>query len=649
MLASLLIQTLNGLASASLLFLVALGLSLIFGVTRIVNFAHGSFFMLGAYVAATLFGWFGRGALGFWGGALGAALAVAILGFIVERVILRRIYHAAELLQLVATFGIVLMLKDLALYLWGPEDILGPRPPGLTGSITIVGKPFPIYDGFLLLLGPAMLAAVWALLNRTDWGLRVRAATEDRDMASALGIDQAWLFSTVFALGAGLAGLAGALGLPREPASLGLDLSIIADVFVVTVVGGLGSIPGAYAAAVLISVVKAWCVGLGTVTVGGFAISFSKLTLVAEFVVMAAVLLCRPWGLLGSEPAEARVASGAMQPLPAPSRLFWSVALLVLALLLLLPAIADRYTLVLMTDVAVFALVAASLAILMGWGGMASFGHAAYFGTGAYGAALASLAGWPFLTALLAGILLAASLAAMIGHLALRASGISLAMLTLAFAQIAWAIAFQWDGVTGGSNGLVGIWPPTLLSGRTPFYLFTVLVAGSVLAFIWSLAHSSFGYALRAGRDHPRRAEASGLNVAGLRLAAFVLSGAIAGLAGAVFVFSKGSLAPDVLAIPRSVDALVMVLLGGLETLIGPPVGALVFTLLQDQITRATPYWQAVLGATIVGLTLVFPRGIIGTLRSLESNRHASRAIAFPPARSGGKTAPTHPREGESP
>ncbi|MEZ5854658.1 MAG: branched-chain amino acid ABC transporter permease [Hyphomicrobiaceae bacterium] len=244
MLASLLIQTLNGLASASLLFLVALGLSLIFGVTRVVNFAHGSFFMLGAYFAVTFNDNVGGGILGFWGGALVAALAVACVGLFVEFVVLRRIYRAPELLQLVATFGVVLIIKDAALAIWGAEDILGPRAPGLEGAVHILGKALPTYDLLLIALGPAMLVGVWAVLERTTWGLRVRAATEDRDMASALGIDQAVLFTSVFALGAMLAGLAGALALPRQAASLELDLSTIADVFVVTVVGGLGSLPG---------------------------------------------------------------------------------------------------------------------------------------------------------------------------------------------------------------------------------------------------------------------------------------------------------------------------------------------------------------------------------------------------------------------
>jgi len=624
MLASLVIQTLNGLASASLLFLVALGLTLIFGVTRIVNFAHGSFYMLGAYIGVSLFGWLGGGVLGFWGGALGAAVAVAGIGLLMRVTILRCLYKAPELLQLVATFGVVLIIKDATLAIWGPEDILGPRAPGLTGSISILGKRIPTYDVFLLLLGPAMLAAMWWLLTRSQWGLKVRAATEDRGMASALGIDQAILFSSVLALGAFLAGLAGALALPRESANLGMDLSIIADVFVVTVVGGLGSIPGAYLAAVLISVVKAWCIGLGTMTIAGFTISFTKLTLVAEFVVMAGVLLARPHGLLGSEPAEQRGAATQFAPLARPGRVLWAIAAFTFAILLLLPVAVDRYSLVLLTDIAAYSLVAASLAILMGWGGMVSFGHAAYFGVGAYAAALAALAGAPFAVSLLIGILGAGLLAAMIGKLALQASGISLAMLTLAFAQILWAIAFQWDEVTGGSNGLVGIWPPRILSDKSSYYLMAITIAAVVLAGFWRLAHTPFGYALRATRDHARRAEASGLATRSVRLTAFVISGTVAGLAGALFVFSKGSLAPDVLAIPRSVDALVMVLLGGLETLAGPIVGAVVFTLMSDWLTRTTEYWQALLGFAIVALTLVFPRGITGTFSSWRARRRTS-------------------------
>ena len=625
MLSSFLIQTLNGLASASLLFLVALGLTLIFGVTRVVNFAHGSFTMLGAYIAATLFQRLGGGALGFWGGALLAGLAVAALGIAIEMLILRRIYQAPELLQLITTFGVVLVLKDAVLYLWGPEDILGPRAPGLTGAVSILGKPFPTYDLLLLALGPLFLGLVWLLLTRTEWGTRVRAATEDRDMAAALGVNQALLFTGVFALGSFLAGLGGALALPREPANLAMDLSIIADVFVVTVVGGLGSIPGAYVAAILVSVVKAWCVGLGATTVFGIPVSFSKLTLVVEFIVMAVVLVFRPWGLYGREPAHQRMGSAQIRPLMPPGPRAIQTALAVLGALALLPLAADRFALVLVTDILVFALFAASLGLLMGQGGMASFGHAAYFGAGAYAAAIAAKAGVPFHSALLLGVLFAGLLALVFGWFCVRLSGVSLAMLTLAFAQITWAVAFQWDAVTGGSNGLVGVWPPALLASKTAYYLFTLAVTGAATLLLWRLAHAPFGYLLRAVRDQRLRAEATGIDAKRVQWGAFAISGAVAGLAGALFAFSKGSLSPDTLSIPRSMDALVMVLLGGVQTLTGPVIGAAVFTWLYAWIARTLPYWQAALGAAVIALTVFFPQGIAGTLGRRWAGREARR------------------------
>ncbi len=625
MISSFLIQTLNGLASASLLFLVALGLTLIFGVTRIVNFAHGSLTMLGAYLGITLNASLGGGSLGFWGGALLAAMSVALIGVLIELFILRRIYAAPELLQLIATFGIVLIVKDAVLYVWGPEDLLGPRAPGLRGAVVLLGKPFPTYDLLLIALGPIFLVLVWLLLTRTDFGTKVRAATEDRDMAAALGVNQALLFTSVFALGSFLAGLGGALALPREPANLSMDLSIIADVFVVTVVGGLGSIPGAYVAAVIISVVKAWCIGLGDVALLGATFSFPKLTLVAEFLVMAIVLIVRPWGLFGSEPAAAHVSTSPALALPPPGRSLLVAVVAVAAVLMLFPLVADRFALVLMTDVVVFALFAASLGLLMGAGGMASFGHAAYFGAGAYAAAIAAKAGLPFVLALAFGVVFAGLLALVFGWFAVRLAGVSLAMLTLAFAQIAWAVAFQWDDVTGGSNGIVGVWPPAALETKGAYYLVALAVAGAGILFAWRLVHTPFGYLLRAARDSRIRAEAVGITTRRLQWAAFAISGALAGLAGTLFVFSKGSLSPDTLGIPRSVDALVMVLLGGVETLTGPVVGAALFTLLQDWITRTTPYWHAVLGASVVALTVLFPQGMVGTVRQRLASRRQVR------------------------
>ncbi|MEM7022912.1 MAG: branched-chain amino acid ABC transporter permease, partial [Pseudomonadota bacterium] len=190
-----LIQFLNGLASASSLFLVACGLSIIFGVTRIVNFAHGSFYMLGAYMAVSLTGWLGgaTSVLGFWLSILLSAAAVGVIGACVEMFLLRRIYRAPELFQLLATFGVVLIVGQLVIIVWGPEDLIGPRAPGLSGAIDIFGQRYPTYELLLIVLGPLVRGALHLLFHHTRWGVLVRAATQDREMVSALGVNQAWL------------------------------------------------------------------------------------------------------------------------------------------------------------------------------------------------------------------------------------------------------------------------------------------------------------------------------------------------------------------------------------------------------------------------------------------------------------------------
>ena len=611
------VQLLNGLAGASSLFLVAAGLSLIFGVTRIVNFAHGSFFMVGIYVAYSLVATLG-GTIGFWPSLLLAALAVGVLGALVEVLLLRRIYKAPELFQLLATFALGLVIKDGVLWFWGPEELLGPRAPGFTGSVLILGRQFPTYDLFLIVAGPVVLGLLWLLLTKTRWGTLVRAATQDREMVSALGVNQAWLFTAVFALGAVLAGLGGALQLPREPANLDMDLNIIGAAFVVVVVGGMGSIPGAYVAALLIAELKAICIWLGLVEIAGVAISFSKLTLVVEFVVMAVVLVARPWGLFGRPQTPSRHAAKAEDPLKLPGPTGRYVGIAVIAFLVAMPSLTTQspYLTVLSIDLLVAVLFAVSLHFIMGPAGMHSFGHAAYFGLGAYAAALlVRKLSMPMEAALLVAPLAAAFGAFIYGWFCVRLSGVYLAMLTLAFAQITWAIAFQWDAVTGGSNGMTGVWPAEWLAEKQIYYYLTLALVAAGVLLLRRFLHSPFGYAMRASRDSVLRADAIGINVKRISWVAFVISGAFAGLAGALYAFSKGSISPETLHVSRSIDGLVMVLLGGIQTLAGPIVGAVTFTWLHDTVARNTDYWRAMLGAIILILVLLFPQGIAGFAR----------------------------------
>ena len=600
------IQFLNGLASASSLFLIACGLSIVFGVTRIVNFAHGSFYMLGAYVAWSLLTRMGGGPLGFWGGVVLAALAVGVLGALLEMVLLRRIYRAPELFQLLATFGVVLVIEDATLFLWGSEDLLGPRAPGLEGAVKLLGWSFPLYDLVLIALGPAVLGALWLLFHRSRWGMLVRAATEDREMVGALGTDQVWLFTSVFFLGSFLAGLGGALQLPRQMASLSMDLNIIAEVFVVVVVGGMGSIAGAFLAAVLVSEIHAFGI-----------VVFPQATLVLMFLVMAVVLVTRPWGLLGRPEGIAHAATGPpappMQPLGRRPRLAVAAGVLVLAAL---PALAGDYTLILMSEVLIFVLFAASLHFMMGGGGMISFGHAAYFGLGAYGAALfVHHLATPMELALGLAPLTAGLGALVFGWFCVRLSGVYLAMLTLAFAQIVWSVAVQWIAFTGGDNGVLGVWPAPWAEGVAVFYWLTLVLCGGGVIALRHLLFAPFGLTLRAARDSPLRSGAVGIDVRGHQWLAFTTAGVFAGLAGGLYAFSKGSVFPDVLAIPRSVDALVMVLLGGVQTLAGPIAGAAAFIALEDHVVRLTEYWRLVLGGVILLLVLAFPQGLVGFLQ----------------------------------
>jgi branched-chain amino acid transport system permease protein len=383
-------------------------------------------------------------------------------------------------------------------------------------------------------------------------------------------------------------------------------------------VGGMGSIPGAFLAAVLIAQAKAMCIEIGTVTWFGVEISFSKLTLVVEFLIMAAVLVWRPMGLLGKATAMPRNAAEIDAPIAPAARWAKIGGAVVLLALLLVPVFGTSfpYLTVLLTDILVAVLFATSLHFIMGPGGMHSFGHAAYFGLGAYGAALVfkGLA-LPMELALVLAPFVAGVGAFVFGWFCVRLSGVYLAMLTLAFAQIVWSVVFQWDSVTGGSNGLIGLWPPEWLKPKAAYYYLTLATTVAGVLLLWRMLHSPFGYALRAGRDSPLRADAIGLNVPRIQWAAFVVAGLVCGMAGALFAFSKGSIAPETIAVSRSIDGLVMVLLGGMQTLAGPVVGASLFTYLQDLIARETEYWRAMLGGVILVLVLLFPKGVAGSLK----------------------------------
>ena len=600
-------QILTGLANASSLFLVACGLSLIFGVTRIVNFAHGSLYMIGAYTGYTLMQVL-PGAIGFWGAILLSGVAVGIVGVLIEMLVLRPVYKAPELFQLVATFGVILVIQDLALMIWGPEDLLGPRAPGLRGVVRIMGEPIPKYDIALLVITPVIALALWYLMTKTRMGVLVRAATQDREMVGALGVNQAWLFTGVFALGSALAGLGGALQLPKGGADLLMDFNILAPVFVVVVIGGMGSLPGAYLAAIIISVLNV------------FGVTYlPQSTLVLMFVVMIVVLMIRPYGLFGREEVagEHGQVGEPERPIKPASPKVRGIIVTALCALALLPVVGSTYSLVFVTDMLIFCLFAASLHFLLGTGGLVSFGHAAYFGGGAYVAALLiTYSNTPMELIFMLAPIGAGLVALVIGWVCLRLTGVYFAMLTLAFAQLVWSLVFQWGAVTGGDDGLVNIWPAEWLKPTVVYFYFALIFSVCGILLIRHVQHSPFGYALRAARDSQRQAEATGINTRQIQLIAFGFAGFMGGIAGALFVFSKGSVFPNELEIARSFDALIVVFLGGVKTLAGGVVGAGFFKGLEETLLRFE-YWRLLMGILIIFIVIAAPEGIAGSLRKL--------------------------------
>ena len=282
------IQVMSGLSVGMFLFLVSVGMSLIFGVTRVVNLAHGSFYMVGAYMMVSLVEFLPERWWGFWLALLLAPIGVALLGGVVEVALLRRIYHRDPLMQLILTFGLILVVSTLVLLVWGPDNKSVERPEALAGSVTLFGQFFPSYYLLVLVLAPLVAVGMWMVFYRTRWGMLIRAATVDREMLGALGVNVAALYTQVFVFGSWLAGLGGALAAPTVAVALGMDSDVLVNAFVVVVVGGLGSFAGSFISAVLVGVLQSFGI-----------LIFPAISIVLLFAVMAVVLIVRPWGLLG--------------------------------------------------------------------------------------------------------------------------------------------------------------------------------------------------------------------------------------------------------------------------------------------------------------------------------------------------------------
>jgi branched-chain amino acid transport system permease protein len=282
--------------------------------------------------------------------------------------------------------------------------------------------------------------------------------------------------------------------------------------------------------------------------------------------------------------------------------------------LLIAPLVLPPFFLQLLTEIAIVGLFATAFNLLMGFGGMVSFGHAAYFALGAYAPALlVKRAGVPMLLALPAAPLVAAAGALLFGIFIVRLSHTYFAMLSLAFGQIVFTVIFKWKDLTGGDDGLLDVWPPVLFKSPAAYYYFTVVVAALSMLALHAIVDSPFGYALKSVRENPRRARYIGINVRRHQLCAFVISGAFSGLAGGLFAFYNGSVFPDFAYFTKSFEPLVIALLGGVQSFFGPLAGAFGFKVLEWLVSRQWPvYWPLFLGTVVILVIVALPQGFVG-------------------------------------
>jgi branched-chain amino acid transport system permease protein len=288
MLTDLLIQVLSGVSRGMILFVVSSGLTLIFGVLRIANFAHGSFYMIAAFVTYSVMRAVGGSNLGFLAAIIVAPVVVGALGAAIEMLMLRRIARREHLYQVILTFAVTLVVSDGIKMIWGGNNRSIERPPFLQGSVDILDHPFPVYSLMVIAVGLAIaVASTWAIAH-TRFGRTLSAAVIDPEMVGALGINVPLLYTIVFAIGAWLAGLGGVLAAPVGSVAIGIDNSIIIESFAVVMIGGAGSIPGALIGALLIGVLQA----VGIMVAPRMAIAF-------VFIALCTVLMVRPQGLMG--------------------------------------------------------------------------------------------------------------------------------------------------------------------------------------------------------------------------------------------------------------------------------------------------------------------------------------------------------------
>jgi len=605
------IQLLNGLALGVLYILIASGMSVIFGMTDILNFAHGAFYMVGAYLALTVIGATGS----FVVALVLAPIGMAVIGAGLERFTLHRIYERGPLYHVLLTFGLVLILTDLVELAWGTGQQLVSAPEYLAGTVALGPIFYPKYRLFTIGAGAVIAIGTWAIFRYTEFGLIIRAGAQDRGTVRLMGVDTGKYFTLVFALGSLLAGAAGVLAAPFLSVNPTMGNGILIIAFIVVVVGGLGSYFGSVVAAFLIAFLETLSI-----------VFVPELSSYLIYLAMLGILLFRPQGLFGAYKIRSEVAkisfAESIEPIPVSDRR----VLVVLGVLAVIPlgldTVFSSYVLGLISLMFIWGLFALSLDIVMGYLGLISFGHAAFWGVGAYAVAMTvTTVSNSFLLAVLVAVVATTALAWAIGALSVRLTGVYFAMITFAAAQLLYTFFVSQRELTGGSNGidipdvyLLGV--VDLANPVVFYYLALGILIGSYYVAV-RVMDSPFGRVLAAIRESERRVSFLGYDTNTYKRRAFALSGAVGGLAGALFMTYQQFITPDALYWFVSGDVLFAMILGGIGTLYGPIVGGAVLVGLEQFLSSYVDQWRLVIGLILVLIVLFAPRGLASVFRSI--------------------------------
>jgi branched-chain amino acid transport system permease protein len=601
-------HTINGLIVGNIYALIAVGLALIFGVSRLINFAHGSVYVVGAYV-----GWVAVSHLQTplpVTMALVAAIS-AIVGLLIERFGLRPLQNSVRIAPLLATIGISFVLDQLVMIAFSPTP--RPLPSQLPDwRLTIGGGTIGALDLLIAGVGVASAVILFAFLRFTKLGWAVRATAQDRDAAQQMGVDVNRVNQVVFGIASALGGLSGLLvGMYYNQIDPAMSLQATLKGVVAEVVGGVGNVPGAIVGSLLLGVVETW----------GIALLGTSYRNLFAFILLVVILALRPNGLFASArqlPPEPMTGTfiAPSRPLRMPR---WAVVAAIIAFATLPLVVRQFYILQTLTNAWLFGMLALSLTLIAGTIGQVSLGHAALLAIGGYTSALLALdLGVPVGLAILAAGIVTSALGTLLASPSFRLRGHYVSIATLAIGEIVALTILNWESVTRGPIGVVAIPPLSLfgydLADATSVYWLSFAILILLALLQTRLLGSHLGRSFRAIRDDDVAARAYGLGLNRYKSLAFIFGGFAAGVSGALSAHLFSYINHETFNTQQSILALTIVILGGLGNVVGAIVGAVALVGLPEIFRIAAEYRVLIYGIVLLLLVRFRPQGLMGTV-----------------------------------